>query len=108
MLQKLPSIYKNVVNTHNNLETFYSKNQERFEESSSTLETSMKNRSVADAITEIFNNPRYSYMKKLRITVAGKTFETRFVREQQGKILTIDNVVLDVDKIDAIDILDER
>ena len=106
ILQKLPGIYKSTVNVQNNLKTFYSKNQEPVTESLETLEKAKVYKSVEESIAEIFKNKNYSYAKRLMVTTQGKTYETRFISENNDQILTIDNEILEKSKIDAIRILD--
>lgn len=106
LMKKLPSIYKNSIDVHNNLETFYSKNDSIIKEvSTSNVSKKLENQSVQETLKQIFSNKQYSYTKRVRVTVLGKTFETRFISEKQGNVLTIDNEFIKVSEIDKIDIL---
>lgn len=106
LMKKLPSIYKNSIDVHNNLETFYSKNSSS-ENDVPILKVSQgfNHQTIQEKLKEIFSNKQYSYTKRVRVTTLGKTFETRFISEKQGEILTIDNEIIKESEIDAIDIL---
>ncbi len=99
-----------MVKTNPNQNTFYSdaspiKEQivdDSLEEVERGIEHSL---SKEEKIQRIFANKSYSYTKRVRVVMAGRVFETRFVQEKQGHILTIDNELLNIDDIEAIDIL---
>lgn len=104
-MKKLPSIYKNSVDVHNNLETFYSKNKANEKEKQEFSMVHQEKDSILTTVQEIFKNRTYSYTKKVRVTAYGKTYDTRFIQENYGKILTIDNEILDIADIDGLTIL---
>lgn len=108
ILKKLPDIYKSVVHTNPNQNTFYSNSfhgEGIVEKPEAEKKILVSSKDKLDIIQEIFKNKNYSYTKRVRVAVAGRTFETRFVQEYQGQILTIDNEIIDIEKIDAIEIV---
>lgn len=106
-MKKLPSIYKNTVHVQNNLNTFYSKHDQNLIE---VLEEvpSKKNYShlpVRETLKKVFENPMYSYMKTVRVGMHGNVFETRIIREDQGRLLTIDNEFIEISEIESLYII---
>ncbi len=102
-MKELPKIYKNKVEKDTNLKTYYSSDGNEKQEK---VIISPKRGGIEETLEEIFKSKAYTYTKKVMITVNGKTYPTRFISRNQNKILTIDNEIIEVSQIEAIDIID--
>lgn len=104
-MKNLPNIYKNVVEVDNNRNTFYSKTESVMGSLEETPVVRSSQETISDTITKIFKQKAYSYTKRVQLTVGGNTYETRLVREGNGKVLTIDNELIDISSIEKIKII---
>lgn len=103
-MRKLPEIYKAVVTVNNNKTIYYSKS----EPSTTNLIEKKKveiTSSISDVIKSLFQYGKASYTKKVRIKTKDKVYETRLIRRNNGKLLTIDNDIINESDIISLEIL---
>lgn len=102
-MKKLPEIYKEVVKTNNNKNVYYSRN-----ESVSTNIKKENNKTSSinlENLNDIFKLGKNNYTEKVRIKTKDRVYETRLVRRNNGKILTIDNDIIKESEITSLEIL---
>lgn len=103
-MKKLPEIYKEVVNVNNNKKVFYSKNG-AITDAKEVRKDVNTNNSYLDNLKTVFLLGKNSYTKKVRLTTKDRTYETRLIRRNYGKILTIDNDIINEEDITSLEIL---
>lgn len=102
-MRRLPEIYKEVVKTNNNKNVYYSRN-----ESISTnikKENNKKSSINLENLNDIFKLGKNNYTEKVRIKTKDRVYETRLIRRNNGKILTIDNDIIKESEITSLEIL---
>jgi len=102
-VKKLPEIYKEVININNNKNTFYSKNE--IGTITNNKNIVVNNNTLSDNLKSIFLLGKNSYTKKVRVITKDISYETRLVRRNNGKILTIDNDTINESDIISLEIL---
>lgn len=102
-MRRLPEIYKEVVKTNNNKNVYYSRN-----ESISTNIKKENNKTSSinlENLNDIFKLGKNNYTEKVRIKTKDRVYETRLIRRNNGKILTIDNDIIKESEITSLEIL---
>jgi len=105
-MNKLPEIYKEVININNNKNVFYSKNENIIiQTKEEKREITNKNTSIPNTLKTIFSLGKNSYTKKVRLKTNDKIYETRLIRRNNGRILTIDNDIIEERNITSLEII---
>ena len=100
MKRKLPGIYKGrVKNTKNQKETIFN-NIEK------APDITTENKSVEGQIKDIFSSVNYVYKADVIInTIDGETLKKTIIGRTNNSLITMDDELIDVSKIEKIDFL---
>lgn len=105
MKKKLPGLYKGIVKNPNRNQkqaVLSSKSEEVMEES-----TKIESTNVNTKIKDIFNSPNYVYKANVSITMqGGENLKKTIIGRTNNSLITIDDELIDVSKINQIDFLD--
>lgn len=102
-MKKLPEIYKEVVKTNNNKNVYYSRN-----ESVSTNIKKENNKTSSinlENLNDIFKLGKNNYTEKVRIKTKDRVYETRLIRRNNSKLLTIDNDIINENEVISLEVL---
>lgn len=102
-MRKLPEIYKEVVKINNNRNVFYSKNSEVINNKEQSYK--LPDNSYLDILKDIFKLGKNSYTRKVRLITKDRVYETRLIRRNNGRLLTIDNDLISEKDIVSLEIL---
>lgn len=103
-MKKLPEIYKEVVSVNNNKNIYYSRNEPvptNVKVEKKVISTS----TTTDILKSLFQSGKTNYTKKVRIKTGNKVYETRLIRRNNGKLLTIDNDIINENEIISLEVL---
>ncbi len=112
MEKKLPSIYSNKTDKKfkNNENVYYTKNEEKIEETISNKNETIKNDKIdiMKKINKIFNSPNYVYKMDVLIKINNEEKEYRIIGKNQKDIITYDNKLIPINQIEDIKIKKEE
>ncbi len=99
MNKDLPNVFPGQIgeDVNNTQEIFYSK------ENRTSIETD--NLSISSKINRIFNSPNYIYKKEVLIKMNGIEEKKIIIGKTPTTLLTMDNEVIDINKIEDIKIV---
>jgi hypothetical protein len=103
MDKKLPGVFANEINVHNNEEVFYSAN--RSAENVSEEKEVKKNASldVLSKINHMFSSPKFVYKINAKITTNDETKEYTIVGKNRSALITLDNQTIMIADIKDIE-----
>ncbi|MBE6159601.1 MAG: hypothetical protein E7157_00975 [Lactobacillales bacterium] len=101
-MRELPKVFANKIDKkfENNKSYCISKNEEKVEEKSERTYKIEKN--INQKINEIFSSPKYVYKADVIITTNEGNIEKRIVGKNGNNLITIDNELISIDKINDI------
>jgi hypothetical protein len=108
MEKKLPNLYVNKIEKeiNNNSTTFYSVYKKEFSSENKKTEIikdDVKNVNIKDKIKEMFDSPNYVYKMDAAITFKNnETTKKSIIGQTNGKLLTIDDDLIDINDIKEI------
>ena len=104
MKKKLPGIYKGrVKNNKNQKESVFNTVEKVYEENNKEV---LENKSVEGQIKDIFSSVNYVYKADVIInTIDGETLKKTIIGRTNNSLITMDDELIDVSKIEKIDFL---
>ena len=115
MQEKLPHVFANKVSNVGNNRKFYYSELEQKEESNVNKEQNSKiiekynlkktvqNNDVRNKIINLFKSPNSVYKVKANIKIDGKTITKNLIGRTNSKLITLDDELIDIDKIEDIE-----
>jgi len=98
-MKKLPEIYKNQINKKiNNNKNYCYLKEDRHENNA------IKNTTIEEKLTFIFNGMGYSYNIPVTITTKDKVYKTSLVTKTKNNLITLDNDVIKINDIISLDL----
>lgn len=118
MQEKLPKVFANRIgNASNNKKVFYSK-LEQVEPNVSknnptgnkkiiekyNLKDTVKKSEIRNKIIELFKSPNNVYKINVKIKIDGKTVTKSLIGRTNSKLITLDDELIEIDKIEDIEL----
>lgn len=100
-MKKLPELYKNNINKkiNNNKKICY------LNKKTEEIKDTTDNKNISETLDEIFNGIGYSYNIQVIIETNDSKYETSLIARTKNNIITIDNEVIPINKINNLKII---